>query len=126
MLPRLANPDGYATLSAFVNQTCAWKEHTSGERTALEAHWFQESAPPVLDELSTGLSDIAAVLAELRADARSASKIVSAGRRGSVRGALGRAAKLSRQLTHRRIQKQRAGGENGPSIDRMGGRCVLV
>ena len=108
MLPRLANPDGYATLSAFVNQTVLGKNIPAVKEQPWKLIGF-ESAPPVLDELSTGLSDIAAVLAELRADARSASKIVSAGRRGSVRGALGRAAKLSRQLTHRRIQKQRAG-----------------
>ena len=108
MLPRLTNPDGYAALSAFVNQTLLGKDLPAVK----EQPWRligAESAPPVLDELSTGLSDIAAVLTELRADARSASKIVSVGRRGTVRGALGRAAKLSRQLTHRRIQKRRAG-----------------
>ena len=108
MLPRLTNPDGYAALSAFVNQTVLGKDIPAVK----EQPWRLiglEGAPPVLDELSTGLSDNAAVLTEIRADARSASKIVSAGRRGTVRGALGRAAKLSRQLTHRRIQKQRAG-----------------
>ena len=108
MLPRLTNPDGYAALSAFVNQTVLGKDIPAVEEQPWRLIGF-EGAPPVLDELSTGLSNIAAVLNELRADARSASKIVSAGRRGTVRGALGRAAKLSRQLTDRRIQKQRAG-----------------
>ncbi len=108
MLPRLTNPDGYAALSAFVNQTVLGKDIPAVKEQPWRLIGF-EGTPPVLDELSTGLSDIAAVLTELRADARSASKIVSAGRRGTVRGALDRAAKLSRQLTHRRIQKQRAG-----------------
>ena len=108
MLPRLTNLDGYAALSAFVNQTVLGKNIPAVKEQPWRLIGF-ESAPPVLDELSIGLSDIAAVLTELRADASSASKIVSAGRRGTLRGALGRAAKLSRQLTHRRIQKQRAG-----------------
>ena len=108
MLPRLTNPDGYAALSAFVNQTLLGKDLPAVKEQPWRLIGF-ESAPPVLDELSTRLSDIAAVLTELRADARSASKIVSVGRGGTVRGALGRAAKLSRQLTHRRIQKRRAG-----------------
>ena len=108
MLPRLTDSDGYAALSAFVNQTLLGKDLPAVKGQPWRLIGF-ESAPPVLDELSIGLSDIAAVLTELRADATSASKIVSAGRRGTVRGALGRAAKLSRQLTHRRIQKQRAG-----------------
>ena len=108
MLTRLANSDGYAALSAFVNQTVLGKNLPAVKEQPWRLIGF-ESAPPALAELSLGLSDIAAVLTELSADARSASKIVSAGRHGTVRGALGRAAKLSRQLTDRRIQKQRAG-----------------
>ena len=108
MLPRLTSPDGYAALSAFVNQTLLGKDLAAAKEQPWRLIGF-ESAPPALDELSKGLSDIAAVLAELRADARSASKIVSVGRRGTVRGALGRAAELSRQFTHGRIQKRRAG-----------------
>ena len=107
MLPRLTNPDGYAALSAFVNQTLLGKDLAAVREQPWRLIGF-ESAPPVLEELSAGISDIAAVLAELCADARSASKIVSVGRRGTVKSALGRAAELSRQLTHRRIQKQRA------------------
>ena len=108
MLPRLTDPDGYAALSTFTDQTVLGKDVPAVK----EQPWrliALEGVPPVLSELAAGVADIAAVLAELRADTDSASKIVGAARRGNVRGALGRAAKLSRQLTHRRIQKQRAG-----------------
>ena len=107
MLPRLTNPNGYAALSAFVNQSLLGKDLAAVQEQPWRLIGF-ESAPPVLDVLSTGLSDIAAVLTELCADARSASKIVRVGRRGPLKGALGRAAGLSRQLTHSRIQRRRA------------------
>ena len=107
MLPRLTKPDGYSALSAFVNQTVLGKDIPALTAQPWRLIGFK-GTPPVLDELSAALSDIATVLTELRADARSASKIVNAGRRGASRGALSRAAKLARQLTCRRVQERRA------------------
>ncbi len=107
MLPRLANPDGYARLSAFVNETVLGKD-VSG---AKEQPWrliALEGAPPALGELAARLADIAAVLTELGADTSSANRIVSAARRGAAVTALMRAAKISRQLTYKRVQSQRA------------------
>ena len=107
VLPRLSNPDGYAALSAFVNETVLGKDIPAVEAQPWRLIGFK-TAPPVLDELSAGLSDIAAVLTELRADASSLSRVVSIARRGPARGALARAAKLSRESTSRRAQKRRS------------------
>ena len=125
MLPRLTNPDGYAALSAFVNQTFLGKDLPAVKEQPWRLIGF-ESAPPVLDELSIGLSDIAAVLTELRADASSASKIVSAGRRGTVRGALGRCGQTVAATHSQENPETTSRGENGPSNNRMDGRGVLV
>ena len=107
MLTRLTNPDGYPALLAFINQKVLGKDILALREQPWRLVGF-ESDPPFLDKLSAGLSDIGAVLTELHADARSASKIIDAGRRGPSRGALSRAANLARQLTWRRIQKQRS------------------
>ena len=107
VLPRLSNPDGYAALSAFVNETVLGKDIPAVEAQPWRLIGFK-TAPPVLDELSAWLSDIAAVLTELRADASSLSRVVSIARRGPARGALARAAKLSRESTSRRAQKRRS------------------
>ena len=106
LLTRLANRDGYPALLAFVNQKVLGEDISALRKQPWRLVGF-EGDPPVLDILSAGLSDIAAVLAQLHADPGSARRIVDAGRHGPRKGALSRAANLARQLTLRRIHKQR-------------------
>lgn len=107
-LPRLANPDGYTALSAFINETVLGKDVPGVREQPWRLIAF-DSSPPALGELAARLADIAATLTELRANANSASRIVSAARRGGVASALTRAANLARQLSYKRVQSQRAG-----------------
>ena len=107
VLPRLADPDGYTALSAFISETVLGKDVPDVKEQPWRLIAF-EGAPPALGELAAGLADIAVMLAELRANANSASRIVSAARRGAVAFSLTRAANLARQLSYKRVQSQRA------------------
>ena len=106
-LPRLADPGGYTALSAFISETVLGKD-VPGVR---EQPWRLiaiDGAPPALGELAAGLADIAATLTELRANANSASRILSAARRSGAASSLTRTANLARQISHKRVQSQRA------------------
>ena len=66
-----------------------------------------EDVPPAVDELSAALSDIYAVLSELRADVGSNRRIINLARSGTAHGALTRAADWSRRSARRRDQQRR-------------------
>ena len=106
-LPRFTKPEEYVALVAFVNETVLGKDIAAAKAQPWKLIGY-EDAPLALEELTDGLSDIVAVLTELRADPSSLRKIVNAARSGNARGALARAAKLSRQSTTRRVEKRRS------------------
>ena len=121
VLPRLGKPDGYVALSAFINETVLGKDIPAVRDQPWRLLGY-EDAPGALGELSAGLSDLDAVITELSADADSNGKIINAARSGTAKGALARAADLSRRRTHRRAQERRkavtaALRSTGPTVD---------
>ena len=105
-LLRLINTDDYATLLAFLGDTLLGTNlpAVKGESWRLLGY---EDVPPALNELSSGLADLYAVLSELRASGESKRRIVNLARSGTSHGALARAANWSRRGTRRRAQQRR-------------------
>ena len=106
VLRRLTKPDEYMALSKYINETVLAK-NIPAVRSQPWRLLGLEDAPPSLDELSAGLSDIDAVLAELSVGAGPNGGVVNIARSGAPRGALARAADLSRRRTRTRVQERR-------------------
>ena len=106
VLPRLANPASYVAVSAFINGTVLGRNIPAVRNQPWRLLGL-DGAPPVLDDLSEGLSEIDAVLTELSADPGSNRTIVNIALSGAAAGALARAADRSRRRTRRRDQERR-------------------
>ena len=106
VLPRLANPAAYVAVSAFINGTVLGRNIPAVRNQPWRLLGL-EGAPPVLDDLSEGLSEIDAVLTELSADPGSNRTILNIALSGMAAGALARAADRSRRRTRRRDQERR-------------------
>ena len=106
VLPRLARPDQYMSLSEFITETVLAKDILA----AKEQPWRfigLEDYPTALDELAQWLSDINAVIKDLTGDKGSARRIIGEARRGGTKYALFRASKLARHRRNRRMEERR-------------------
>ena len=105
VLPRLARPAEYLTLSADINKTMLGKRVPAVRNQPWRLLGL-EQAPDALDEICEGLTEIDAVLTELAADPDSNRAIVNIARSGSAKGALARAADRSLRRTGRRVRER--------------------
>lgn len=106
VLPRLDKPGQRAAVMAYINETVLGKLVPASRRQPWQLIGL-EDAPSALNELSSALADIGAVLTEFSAGPVSISNIVSTARSGPPYSALFRAAKRSRSKTNRRIRERR-------------------
>ena len=108
VLPRLGNTDQHKAVSAYIGNTVLGTYVPEVREQPWRLLGFQDP-PLALGELSTGLSDIVAVLTEMSAGSDSVRKVINAGRSGTAQRALSRAAEKSRRWTRRRVQERRRG-----------------
>ena len=106
VLPRLGNIGQHKAVSAYIISTVLNK-YVSEVREQPWRLLGVQDAPSALNELSTSLSDIVAVLTEISAGADSARKVITAARSGTAQTALSRAAERSRRWTRRRVMERR-------------------
>ena len=106
VLPRLDEPNQRAAVTAYINEIILDKfiPAVRGQQWRLLG---LEEPPPALNELSSALADIGAVLTEFSAGPVSISNIVSTARSGPPYSALFRAAKRSRSKTRQRVRDRR-------------------
>ena len=106
VLPRLGNTDQHKAVSAYIGRTVLGTYVPEVREQPWRLLGFQDP-PLALGELSTGLSDIVAVLTEMSAGPDSVRNVINAGRSGTAQRALSRAAEKSRRWTRRRVQERR-------------------
>ena len=106
VLPRLGNTEQHKAVSAYIGNTVLGTYVPEVREQPWRLLGFLDP-PLALDELSTGLSDIVAVLTEMSAGPDSVRKVINAGRSGTAQRALSRAAENSRRWTRRRVQERR-------------------
>ena len=106
VLPRLGNTEQHKAVSAYIGNTVLRTYVPEVREQPWRLLGFLDP-PLALDELSTGLSDIVAVLTEISAGPDSVRKVINAGRSGTAQRALSRAAEKSRRWTRRRVQERR-------------------
>ena len=106
VLPRLGNTEQHKAVSAYIGNTVLGTYVPEVREQPWRLLGFQDP-PLALGELSTGLSDIVAVLTEISAGPDSVRKVINAGRSGTAQRALSRAAEKSRRWTRRRVQERR-------------------
>ena len=106
VLPRLDKPGQRAAVTAYINETVLGKLIPASRRQPWQLIGL-EDAPSALNELSSALADIGAVLTEFSGGPVSISNIMSTARSGPPYSALFRAAKRSRSKTNRRIRERR-------------------
>ena len=106
VLPRVPDASTYVALSAFINQSVLGRDIPA--LRSQPWHLLGLRHPPdVLDDIVSSLSDIDAVVTELRENPESVRGIVSAGASGPSDRALARAADWARRQTDRRIAARR-------------------
>ena len=107
VLPGLANRSlNHAQLSNVINTALLGRYIPNARNQAWELIGVADS-PSSLDEISSVLSDLEAVITELAQSANSYQRIINEARRGSESRALSRAAGLSRRRINRRTRKRR-------------------
>ena len=106
VLPRLGEPNQRSAVTTYINETILDK-FIPAVRSQQWRLLGLEEPPPTLDELSSTLSDIVAVLTEFSAGAASIRNIVSTARNGAPQSALFRAARRSRSKTRQRVRERR-------------------
>lgn len=106
VLRRVSKPEEFRTLSAFIKDTVLGSDIPEVRDQPWRLLGY-ENAPPDLDELAAGLSDIFSVVTELLVDEDARIKIQSLARSVSTERGLARAADWSRQQVFKRAEDHR-------------------
>ena len=105
VLPRLLRIEQHKAVSAYITNTVLGT-YLPEVRNQPWRLLGSQGAPPALDQLSSSLSDIVAVLTEMSASNDSVKKVINAARSGTAQSALSRAAERSRRWTRRRVRER--------------------
>ena len=103
---RLAAPDQYKRLAAYISATVIEKDLADAQ----DEPWVLlgiDGHPPSLDRLREALADIHAVVSELATNGSGIARVFKSARSGPPKDALHRAARTSRRQQQRRVRSRR-------------------